>query len=214
MQALENKVKAAFEFMEGKFDETRTLDIYSFANQAERSDHASNLAKLNYVLLTGNCVKFYQIRVGHYDTFNLGMRSDDFPSDLAGQHTKAMILVKDLVSRVLNRDEEFTVTLRKTVQRRYVKNSSQVLLPPLEVLIQIYSNLCPTLRQCLNFLLQQVKMELKSAVEFRAKGAALSKARTDGFGHIFFGNCTTLSTRIRCDVSLSNLQLSYTFMLI
>jgi len=45
-------------------------------------------------------------------------------------------------------------------------------------------------------------MELKSAIEFRSKGAALSKARTEGFGHIFFGNCTTLSTRIRCDVRL------------
>jgi len=45
-------------------------------------------------------------------------------------------------------------------------------------------------------------MELKAAIEFRSKGAALSKARTDGFGFIFFGNCTTLSTRIRCDVSI------------
>lgn len=44
-------------------------------------------------------------------------------------------------------------------------------------------------------------MELKSAIEFRTKGAALSIACTEGFGHIFFGNCTTLSSRIRCDAS-------------
>jgi len=41
-----------------------------------------------------------------------GMRSADFPTDLAGQHTRAMNLVKTLVTKVLNREEEFTVVLR------------------------------------------------------------------------------------------------------
>jgi len=38
------------------------------------------------------------------------------------------------------------------------------------------------------------------AQELRTKGAALSKARTDGFTGIYFGQCTTLATRIRCEV--------------
>jgi hypothetical protein len=42
------------------------------------------------------------------------------------------------------------------------------------------------------------------AQEFRAKGAALSKAKTDGFQGVYFGMSTTLSTRIRCDVSIYN----------
>lgn len=38
------------------------------------------------------------------------------------------------------------------------------------------------------------------AQELKAKGAALSKARTEGFSGIYFGQCTTLATRIRCEV--------------
>lgn len=42
---------------------------------------------------------------------------------------------------------------------------------------------------------------LTVAQELRSKGAALSKARTEGFNGIYFGQCTTLATRIRCEVS-------------
>jgi len=47
-------MRMAIEMMEEKFDSTRVLDIYSFANQSERADHASNLSKLNLVLITGS----------------------------------------------------------------------------------------------------------------------------------------------------------------
>lgn len=43
-------------------------------------------------------------------------------------------------------------------------------------------------------------MTLPSAQELRTKGAALARAKTDGFIGIYFGQCTTLSTRIRCEV--------------
>ncbi len=33
--------------------ENRVLDIYSFADQSERADYASNLLKINSVLITG-----------------------------------------------------------------------------------------------------------------------------------------------------------------
>jgi len=50
---LERKMRMAIEHIEQKFDSTRVLDIYSFANQSERADHASNLSKMNLALLTG-----------------------------------------------------------------------------------------------------------------------------------------------------------------
>lgn len=46
-------------------------------------------------------------------------------------------------------------------------------------------------------------MSLTSAHEFRTKGAALAHAKTEGFVGIYFGQCTTLSTRIRCYVRIS-----------
>lgn len=47
-------------------------------------------------------------------------------------------------------------------------------------------------------------MSLTGAQEFRTKGAALARAKTEGFGGIYFGQCTTLSTRIRCEVLMPN----------
>jgi hypothetical protein len=43
-------------------------------------------------------------------------------------------------------------------------------------------------------------MTEKLALEFRMKGAALARAKTDGFQGIYFGICTTLGTRIRNEV--------------
>lgn len=38
------------------------------------------------------------------------------------------------------------------------------------------------------------------AQEFRAKGSALAKAKTEGFSGLYFGQCSTLSTRVRIEV--------------
>jgi hypothetical protein len=38
------------------------------------------------------------------------------------------------------------------------------------------------------------------AYEFRTKGAALARAKTDGYAGVYFGLSTTLATRIRCEV--------------
>ena len=42
------------------------------------------------------------------------------------------------------------------------------------------------------------------ALEFRTKGAALAKAKTEGFAGIYFGISTTLGTRIRCEVTIKH----------
>jgi hypothetical protein len=38
------------------------------------------------------------------------------------------------------------------------------------------------------------------ATEFKTKGAALAKAKTEGYKGMYFGSCTTLATRLRCEV--------------
>jgi len=43
-------------------------------------------------------------------------------------------------------------------------------------------------------------MTVGSAFEFRSKGAALAKAKTEGFAGTYFGMSTTLATRIRVEV--------------
>jgi hypothetical protein len=46
-------------------------------------------------------------------------------------------------------------------------------------------------------------MTVQIAQEFRAKGAALAKAKTEGFSGLYFGLCSTLSTRVRIEVYLN-----------
>jgi hypothetical protein len=38
------------------------------------------------------------------------------------------------------------------------------------------------------------------AKEFRMKGAALARAKTEGYAGVYFGHSTTLATRIRGEV--------------
>ncbi len=45
-----------------------------------------------------------------------------------------------------------------------------------------------------------MRLTEKLALEFRTKGAALARAKTEGFGGVYFGISTTLGTRVRCEV--------------
>jgi hypothetical protein len=45
-------------------------------------------------------------------------------------------------------------------------------------------------------------MTEKLVMELRTKGAALARAKTEGFIGLYFGLSTTLATRVRCEVIL------------
>ncbi len=45
-------------------------------------------------------------------------------------------------------------------------------------------------------------MTEKLALEFRSKGAALARAKTEGFVGVYFGLSTTLGTRVRNEVMM------------
>ncbi len=49
-------------------------------------------------------------------------------------------------------------------------------------------------------MLLKVRMTEKVALEFRTKGAALARSKTEGFIGIYFGLSTTLATRVRQEV--------------
>ncbi len=57
----------------------------------------------------------------------------------------------------------------------------------------------------------KVHMDTKVATEFRTKGVALARAKTEGFVGVYFGLCNTLGSRVRCEVRLVGKQ--NTFML-
>lgn len=67
------------------------------------------------------------------------MKVADYPKDTNEQSAKAVEVVKDLVAKVLGRDEPFSLVVRKSAQRRYAKDSTLVLVPPIEVRIIIDS---------------------------------------------------------------------------
>lgn len=57
----------------------------------------------------------------------------DFPKDIAGQNSKTVEIVRDLIKRILGREEEFSLTVKKSAQQRYAKESPMIMIPPVEV---------------------------------------------------------------------------------
>ena len=57
----------------------------------------------------------------------------DFPKDFSEQSNRATEIVRDIIKKVLNREEPFTLTVRKTTNIRFAKDSSLVIVPPIEV---------------------------------------------------------------------------------
>jgi len=66
-----------------------------------------------------------------------GLRARDFPVDLAAQSEQAKLIVQDLMRRILNREEDFTVFVKRVAVRRMARNNLEVLLPPFEVRISL-----------------------------------------------------------------------------
>jgi hypothetical protein len=53
---------------------------------------------------------------------------------MTGQSVKATEIIGELVRRVLGRDEEFSLSVRRNITRKFAKDSTQILLPPIEVI--------------------------------------------------------------------------------
>ncbi len=62
-----------------------------------------------------------------------GLKSNEYPKDVNEQSGRAVSLMRQVVARVLGRDEEFSLSVKKVHQLRYVKDSTVVMVPPLEV---------------------------------------------------------------------------------
>ena len=63
----------------------------------------------------------------------IGMKATNFPTALSEQNARAVELVKELMLKVLGREKEFSVIVRKSNQRRFMKDSTEILIPPMEV---------------------------------------------------------------------------------
>ncbi len=48
-----------------------------------------------------------------------------------------------------------------------------------------------------------MRLTEKVAQEFRTKGAALARAKTEGYTGVYFGLSTTLGTRVRAEVIIN-----------
>jgi len=67
----------------------------------------------------------------------LGLRCKNFPKEIGDQHLIANEMMKDMVLKVLSREEPFSLTVRKVVQRKYAKGTNEVIVPPVEVLLMV-----------------------------------------------------------------------------
>jgi hypothetical protein len=61
---------------------------------------------------------------------------------MAEQNARATEIVKDLLKRVLGREETFSLTVRKSGQRRVYKDTDLVMIPPIEVVKLLVKDSC------------------------------------------------------------------------
>jgi hypothetical protein len=62
------------------------------------------------------------------------LKSSEFPTDLAGQNARATEVVKELMVKILGREESFKVAVRRGANTlRRARDSTLFLLPPIEV---------------------------------------------------------------------------------
>jgi hypothetical protein len=104
-------------YLEGTVAEDRMKNILHFADHAERLDHQSNQAKLHCVLVTGREItKSQSLRLSCNTGFCikiLGLRSPDYPKEMPAMNMKATLLIKELITKVLGREEEFALSVRR-----------------------------------------------------------------------------------------------------
>jgi hypothetical protein len=64
----------------------------------------------------------------------IGLRTTDFPKDVAAQNVKANAMIHELIVRVLGREEQFGISVRRgSGTQRYARDSNMLLVPPIEV---------------------------------------------------------------------------------
>ncbi len=62
------------------------------------------------------------------------MKSSDFPKEAAAQNVKATSMIHELISRVLGREEAFSLSVRRgSGTLRFARDSTMYLVPPIEV---------------------------------------------------------------------------------
>ncbi len=62
------------------------------------------------------------------------MKSAEFPTELASQNARATEMVRELIIKVLGREEPFKVSVRRGANiLRKARDSTLLLLPPIEV---------------------------------------------------------------------------------
>jgi hypothetical protein len=108
------------------------------------------------------------------------MKSADFPIEAKEQLPFVQKKVEEYVSKVLNRTEEFTVKLWNVEKRRLARNSTEVMIPAVEVLFPD-------------------KPEV--AIEFRKGASSRARSREKGYEGVFFSLFVNLQTRVRIEVA-------------
>jgi len=140
VKALEAKLVRHTKVVEKFYCEYKTkriLDMLAFADQAERTDFATNKLREDCVVVSGMFVCFeLSHRVIPHSSVNCvpGLRGKDFPQEIAEQNVRASEIMKVIVLKVLSREEPFSLTVKKVFERKYARGTGEVLIPPIEVI--------------------------------------------------------------------------------
>lgn len=107
------------------------------------------------------------------------MRSASYPTEQKDQQAFVLTLLKELSKKVLNREVEFSIKIWTVEHRRMARNSTEVLIPGVEMTFTGRPN---------------------DALEFRRGASTRAKSKEQGFDGVFFSLYVGLQTRVRIEV--------------
>jgi hypothetical protein len=126
--------------LEAVVEDEKSKNVLALADNSERQDFQSNQSKSDCVLITGEnqlYVITLNISFNVLNTALSGLKSAEFPTELASQNARAAEIIKELVQKVLGREEPFKVAVRRGANiLRKARDSTLWLLPPMEVSLQ------------------------------------------------------------------------------
>jgi|688.fasta_scaffold1007694_1 hypothetical protein len=126
---------ARVETLETTVADDREKTIQTLADHSERVDFQSNQSKSHCVLITGInfSIRLLLRKIDNVSVLS-GLKRAEFPSDLASQNAKANEIIKEMIQKVLGREEPFKLSVRRGANvLRKARDSTMLLLPPIEV---------------------------------------------------------------------------------
>jgi hypothetical protein len=109
------------------------------------------------------------------------LKSSTYPTEQKDQQPFVVGMIKEMIQQILKKETEFSVKIWTVEKRRLARNSTDVLIPAVELTFT-------------------GDAKEKDSTEFRKGASAKAKNKEKGYDGVYFSMFVGLATRVRIEV--------------